>query len=200
MESLENLKRVVLEKALKEAENRISRAEEEAKRIIEETIKLKKNRIEDERKRIEEILNYDARIAEAKLKARLIIHDMKDKIVKEIERSVNDILKSLDREKRSKSMFKLLDEALQYIFHNYSNVDQIIVKISEKDFDLSNQLKDYIKTKYNIATIHVEPIKILGGVIIEIANGSISIDNSYDSRLLIILKNKLPSFIKEILQ
>uniref|UniRef100_A0A7J3QE84 V-ATPase subunit E n=1 Tax=Ignisphaera aggregans TaxID=334771 RepID=A0A7J3QE84_9CREN len=200
MESLENLKKTVLERAFKDAENRIGRAEEEARRIIEEAIKLKKNRIEDEKRRIEGELNYDAKIAEARLNARLIIHNIKDKIVKEIEKNVTDLLTSLDKEKRTKSIFKLLDETLQYIFHNYGNVDQITVKVSEKDFDLSKQLKDYIKNKYNINTIYVEPAKILGGVIVEIANGFISIDNSYDSRLLIILKNKLPSLVKEIFQ
>jgi vacuolar-type H+-ATPase subunit E/Vma4 len=200
MESLENLKKTVLEKAFKDAENRISRAEEEAKRIIEEAIKLKKNRVEDEKRRLEGELNYDAKIAEARLNARLIIHNVKDKIVKEIGKNVTDLLTSLDKEKRSKSIFKLLDEALQYIFHSYGNVDQITVKISEKDLDLSNQLKEYIRTKYNINTVYVEPTKILGGVIVEIANGFISIDNSYDSRLLIILKNKLPSLVKEIFQ
>jgi len=200
MESLENLKKTVLEKAFKDAENRIGRAEEEARRIIEEAIKLKKNRIDDEKRRIEGELNYDAKIAEARLNARLIIHDIKDKIVKEIEKNVTDLLTSLDKEKRSESIFKLLDETLQYIFNNYGNVDQITVKVSEKDFDLSKQLKEYIKNKYNINTIYVEPAKILGGVIVEIANGFISIDNSYDSRLLIILKNKLPSLVKEIFQ
>lgn len=200
MESLEHLKKVVLEKAIKEAENRIDIAKEEARRIVEEAEKVRRSKIESEKRKIEEELNYDAKIAEAKLSARLIIHDVKNRIVKEIEKRVIDFLKGLDSESRWRSLVKLLDESLQYILYSYGNIDQITLKISESDIDLIDNLKNYVESRYGIKITSIIPVKILGGIIIEIAGGTISIDNSYDSRLSIILKNRLPSLVKEIFQ
>ena len=198
MESLEHLKRAVLEKAIKEAENRINAAKEEARRIIEEAEKMKRSKIESEKRKIEEELNYDAKIAEAKLSARLIIHDAKNRIVREIEKKVIDFLKGLDSETRLRSLVKLIDESLQYIIHSYGDINQITLKISENDIGLSGDLKNYIESRYGIKVASIIPVKILGGIIIEVADGAISIDNSYDSRLSIILKNRLPSLVKEV--
>lgn len=200
MESLELLKKAVLEKVLKEAEMKISRAEEEAKRIIEEAGKVKRNRVEEERKRIIEELNYDAKIAEAKLNARLIIHNVKHRIIKEIEKSIINFLINLDTEARLQSLFRLLDEALQHIFQSYGNVNQIVIKISKHDINLANQLKEYARNKYGIEVINIESTEILGGLIVESADGIISVDNTYNSRISIILKNMLPSLAKEIFQ
>ncbi|MEM2221765.1 MAG: V-type ATP synthase subunit E [Ignisphaera sp.] len=200
MESIELLRKAVLEKALKEAESRVSRAEEEARRIIEEAEKIKRNRIEDEKRKILEELNYDAKIAEAKLNARLIIHDVKHRIIKEMEKNIINFLMNLDMETRLQSLFRLLDEALQHIFHSYGIVNQVAIKISERDIHLSNQLREYIRNKYGIEVINVESTGILGGLILESADGTISIDNSYDSRISIILKKMLPNLVKEIYQ
>lgn len=200
MESLELLKKAVLEKAFNEAEKKINRAEEEARRIIEEAEKVRKNRIEEEKKRILEELNYDAKIAEAKLRARLIIHDVKYQIVKELEKSSINFLMNLDKEIRLQSLFRLLDEALQHIFHSYGSIGQIVLRISKHDINLADQLKEYIRSKYGIEVISIEPAEILGGLIIESADGTISVDNSYNSRISIILKNMLPNLIKEIFQ
>ncbi len=200
MESLELLKKAVLEKALKEAEMKINRAEEEAKRIIEEVERIKKNRIEEEKKKIIEELNYDAKIAEAKLRARLVIHDVKHQIIKEIEKNIINLLMNLNTEVRLQSLFRLLDEALQHIFHSYGNISQIIIKVSKRDTNLANQLKEYVRSKYGIEVVGIESTEILGGLIIESPDGIISIDNSYNSRISIILRNMLPNLAKEIFQ
>ncbi|MCS7112180.1 MAG: V-type ATP synthase subunit E family protein [Ignisphaera sp.] len=200
MESIELLRKTILEKALREAENRMNRAEEEARRITEEAEKIKRSRIEDEKRKILEELNYDARIAEAKLKARLVIHDVKHQIVRELEKNIINFLKNLSVEARLQSLLRLLDEALQNIFHSYGAIYQVVIKVSEHDIYFSNQLKEYARIKYGIEVINVETAKIIGGLILESTDGAASIDNSYDSRILTVLKNMLPSLVKEIFQ
>lgn len=200
MESIELLEKAVLEKAHREAESRIDRAVKEARKIIEEAEEMKRKSIEDEKRKILEELNYDARIAEAKLRARLIIHNAKHQIIRELEKSIINFLENLSIEERLKSLLKLLDEALQSIFHSYGSVDQVVIKISKRDAQFSNQLKEYARVRYGINISSVEFVEIFGGLILESTDGMISIDNSYDSRISIILKNALPNLVKEIFQ
>ena len=194
--SIEELKKAVLEKAKIEAEHILKKAEEEAKNIIEEARKKKLMLIEEKKKEIVAKLNPDARIAEARYKARLILAEAKDSIIREIVTRVNSVLDSLPQNVRFESMKKLVDESIQEIFNSIVKIDGIVIKISFKDADLADAIKEYIEESYNIRVEDIRTINISGGVIVEHSNGEIIIDNSYEERLKKILRSLAPQISK----
>ncbi|MEL9939541.1 MAG: V-type ATP synthase subunit E family protein [Ignisphaera sp.] len=194
--SIEELKRAVLEKARIEAEHILKKAEEEAKNIIEEARKKKLMLIEEKKREIVAKLNPDARIAEARYKARLIIAEAKDSVIREIVTRVNNILDSLPQNIRFESIKRLVDESLQEIFNSVGKVDSIVIKISSKDANLVDAIKEYVEQSYNIRVKDVHTINISGGIIVEHSSGEIIIDNSYEERLKKILRSIMPQLSK----
>lgn len=194
--SIEELKRAVLEKAKIEAEHILKKAEEEAKNIIEEARKKKLMLIEEKKREMVAKLNPDARIAEARYKARLILAEAKDSIIREIITRVNSILDSLPQNIRFESIKRLVDESLQEIFNSVGKVDSIVIKISSKDANLIDAIKEYVEQSYNIRVKDVHTINISGGIIVEHSSGEIIIDNSYEERLKKILRSIMPQLSK----
>ncbi|MEM0045491.1 MAG: hypothetical protein QW229_05335, partial [Desulfurococcaceae archaeon] len=62
------LRRAILGKAEEEARKIIHSAEEEARRIVDEAYRLKQQEIVKEKEKVVKEVNYEARIAEARLK------------------------------------------------------------------------------------------------------------------------------------
>ncbi|MEM0026544.1 MAG: V-type ATP synthase subunit E family protein [Ignisphaera sp.] len=194
--SVEELKRAVLEKAKIEAEHILKKAEEEAKNIIEEAQKKKLMLIEEKKKEIVAKLNPDARIAEAKYRARLILAEAKDSIIREVVIHVNSILNSLPQNIRFESIKRLIDESIQEVLNSVGKVNSITIRVSSKDIDFIDAIKRYVEESYNIRIEGIYTTNIIGGVIVECMNGEIIIDNSYEERLKKVLRNMMPQLAK----
>jgi V/A-type H+-transporting ATPase subunit E len=194
--SVEELRRAVLEKARKEAEAIISRAEEEARRIFTEAMQKKQALIEDYKARIVSELNPEIRLAEARYRARIIVAEAKGSIIKEISSAVTMMLNGMSKEKRLESLKKLIDEALQEVLNSVGRVEDVVVKISQRDMEFAELIKSYVEERYGIRVAKIERAEVIGGVIIECFDGSIAVDNSYDERLKKALRNVLPQFLR----
>jgi V/A-type H+-transporting ATPase subunit E len=194
--SVEELRKAVLEKARKEAEAIISRAEEEARRIVAEAMQKKQALIEDYKARIVSELNPEIRLAEARYRARIIVAEAKGSIIKEISSAVTMMLNGMSNEKRLESLKKLIDEALQEVLNSVGRVEDVVVKISQRDMEFAELIKNYVEERYGIRVAKIERAEVIGGVIIECFDGSIAVDNSYDERLKKALRNVLPQFLR----
>jgi V/A-type H+-transporting ATPase subunit E len=194
--SVEELRKAVLEKARKEAEAIISRAEEEARRIVAEAMQKKQALIEDYKARIVSELNPEIRLAEARYRARIIVAEAKGSIIKEISSAVTMMLNGMSKEKRLESLKKLIDEALQEVLNSVGRVEDVVVKISQRDMEFAELIKNYVEERYGIRVAKIERAEVIGGVIIECFDGSIAVDNSYDERLKKALRNVLPQFLR----
>jgi len=194
--SVEELRKAVLEKARKEAEAIISRAEEEARRIAAEAMQKKQALIEDYKARIVSELNPEIKLAEARYRARIIVAEAKGSIIKEISSAVTMMLNGMSKEKRLESLKKLIDEALQEVLNSVGRVEDVVVKISQRDMEFAELIKSYVEERYGIRVAKIERAEVIGGVIIECFDGSIAVDNSYDERLKKALRNVLPQFLR----
>jgi V/A-type H+-transporting ATPase subunit E len=194
--SVEELRKAVLEKARKEAEAIISRAEEEARRIVTEAMQKKQALIEDYKARIVSELNPEIKLAEARYRARIIVAEAKGSIIKEISSAVTMMLNGMSKEKRLESLKKLIDEALQEVLNSVGRVEDVVVKISQRDMEFAELIKSYVEERYGIRVAKIERAEVIGGVIIECFDGSIAVDNSYDERLKKALRNVLPQFLR----
>jgi V/A-type H+-transporting ATPase subunit E len=185
--SLEELKRTVLNKAKLEAEEIIRDAYEKAKSIIREAEEKKKAIIEEERRKSISEIGLEAKLAEARREARLIVAKAKQEIVEEIRRRVKEILENMSLESRRDSLRKLLYESLEEMKKCGFRVEGLIVHVSPRD---KSTMADLLRELGVNAKI-VEDRGISGGLLLSTPNGEISIDNTYEARVEKVLRSVL---------
>lgn len=193
--SVDELRRAVLDRAKSEAEAIIRRAENEATKIIEEATRRKRIIIDQKKEEILRSINPDARIAEARSKARLLIAEAKNVILNEIRNLVEDFLRTLPRDKRLESIKKLASEAMEELLRTVNKVDYVVIKVSASDTELSDYIKSYVEKNYGVRVEGVYGTDILGGVIVECFGGEVAVDNSYDRRLEKAIKTIVPQLL-----
>jgi V/A-type H+-transporting ATPase subunit E len=194
--SVDELKKAVLEKARSEAEAIVKKAEEEARRIVEEAQLKKRELIEQKKTEIIATLNPDARIADARYRARLLIAEAKNTILREVREQVIKMINTIPLDRRFNSIVKLVDETMHELLHSVGVVDSIIVKISSNDLQYAEHIKNYIERTYGVKVSDVQVVNIIGGLIVECMGGDIVINNSYDERLERTLKTIVPHLLK----
>lgn len=194
--SVDELKKAVLEKARSEAEAIVKKAEEEARRIVEEAQFKKRELIEQKKTEIIATLNPDARIADARYRARLLIAEAKNTILREVREQVIKMINTIPLGRRFNSIVKLVDETMHELLHSVGVVDSIIVKISSNDLQYAEHIKNYIERTYGVKVSDVQVVNIIGGLIVECMGGDIVINNSYDERLERTLKTIVPHLLK----
>ena len=192
--SLEELKRAVLNKASLEAEEIIRDAYEKAKSIIREAEEKKKAIIEEERRKIIGELGLEAKLAEARREARLIIARAKQELVDEIKGRVKEILENMSVESRRNSLRKLLYESLEELKKCGFGVESIVVHVSPRDKDIIAGILREIGVNAEI----VEDRGISGGLLISTPNGEISIDNTYEARMEKLLRTLLTEVFRGV--
>lgn len=193
--SVDELRRTVLDRAKSEAEVIIRRAEDEATKIVEEAVRRKKTVIEQKKAELLRDINPDARIAEARSKARLLIARARSTVLKEIRDLIEDSLRALPQDKRLESIRRLVDEAMEELLRAVDKVDYVVIKVSTSDIKFSDYIKSYVEGKYRVRVEGVYGTNILGGVIVECFGGEVAVDNSYDRRLEKAIRTIVPQLL-----
>lgn len=181
MSSLGLLREAVLKRAHEEAERLLASARESAKKILEEATERKKAIIEAEKKRVVAEVNFDARIAEAKLRARLLVSRARYEIVSRTFSQALEVLKTLPSEAKSLSLRNLLEEAIREAENSLGALSKLVVYVSDKDLGLIKEVAEEVAQLHRLE-LELRTTQISGGVIVEDPEGRIRIDNSYDSR------------------
>lgn len=190
--SLEELKRVILEKAKLEADEIVKEALEKAKSIIRDAEEKKRAIIEEERKRVLGELGLEAKLAEARREARLIIAKTKQEIVEMLKKNIKELLDNMSEEYRKVSLKKEILESLSELKTCGFSVENIIIHVSPRD----KNIVESILREININATIIEDQRISGGIILSTSSGEVYIDNTYETRLEKVLRSILPELFK----
>ena len=191
---MEKISEAVVSKVKLDAQNIIKEAEERAKEEIEKAKKQREVRSEQERVRmLGEAEEEAARIlAQASIKGRQQISSAKaDAIAKIIDASRRE----LSQISSDESYFlRLTREAIAGL-----GTDKARIYVSPRDVDT---VKKFLKADKELSNkiVEVRESNCLGGVIAEDIEGKLRIDNTYETRLEMLLPKLLPRISKELFE
>jgi vacuolar-type H+-ATPase subunit E/Vma4 len=192
MEEMEKIGEAILDKVRAEAENIIKEAEGKAAKEIEQAKRQQAAKLEEEKgKMLQEAKEEAARIAaQASVKARQELSKAKAEVISEI---VSRVKKELSGVSSDKSLLTdLIKEGIQVLGFDKGRVYaapkdiSAVQKLLEKDRGLSSKI------------VEVREHDCLGGVIVEDINGRIRVDNTYETRLEMLLPRLLPEIGREL--
>jgi V/A-type H+-transporting ATPase subunit E len=177
--SVEELKRVVLEKARAEADQIIAEAYKKAEAIVREAEEKRKRFIESEKSKLRRELQVESRIGEARRRARLVLSSARAEIAREIEEKALEKLGNLDPEKRAASLRILLEESLAELRRAVPSLNKVEVYVSPGD---KSNIEQLLRTMGgNVDFKVIEDPSIIGGV--KVSSGEVVVDNTYNTRL-----------------
>ena len=194
MRGMEKISEAILGKVKAEAQDIIEEAEEKARERIEKAKGQQEARLEEEKnKLIEEAKEEATRIlAQSSITARQELLLAKTRIIDEIISTVKKTLSGISSDEGSP--LNLIKEAI-----NALGIDKARIYVSPKDVSIvrkslkgDKQLADRIS--------EIREFDGSGGVIVEDIDGKIRIDNTYDTRLEMLLPKLLPEIGKELFQ
>jgi len=191
---MEKVSEAILDKVRAEARDVIKEAEEKAREGIEKAKKQQEAKLEEgKNKLIEEAKEEATRIlAQASISARQELLAMKTGIIEEI---INRVKKELsDSSSGEIAPLNLIKEATDAI-----GFDKARVYVAPKDMATVQKL---INEDKELASkiMEIREFDCRGGFIVEDIDGKIRIDNTYDTRLEMLLPRLLPEIGKELFQ
>ncbi len=189
---MEKINEAILSKVQEEARGIIAEAEEKAREEVEKAHGLLEARLDEERRKLKAEAEAEAAriLAQASIRARQELLKAKSEVIGEITRRVKD---ALSRTTSNEAALKaLLREAT-----NGLEADKSQIYVAPKDKGIvetivsgDGELSDMV--------MGIREADLLGGVIAEDAEGKMRIDNSYETRLEILLPKILPQVSKEL--
>ena len=192
--AMERLHQAVIEKARAEAEKIVQEAEIRAHEIIEEAKRRKLREIEEMRKRIRDEIQYDVRIAEAKIRARHIIAQAKNDIFNYLRERILKELSSLSLELRRESIRNILREIISSgIFGD----QRLRIYVARQDLDIARRVVEELDISSKVVEV-LPSDSIIGGVIVQSIDGTVRVDASYERRLELILSRKATELSLEL--
>jgi vacuolar-type H+-ATPase subunit E/Vma4 len=192
MEGMEKISEAILDKVKVDAQQIIKEAEEKALQEVEKAEKQLESKFEEEKfKKIEEAEGEAARIlAQASIKARLELSRTKADVIDKIVSTVKTTLLNISSDESS--LLGLIKEVIAGL-----GVDKARIYVSPRD--ISTVQRFFEKDKELASRImEIKEIDCTGGVIAESTDGKISVDNTYDTRLEMLLPKILPEVSKEL--
>jgi V/A-type H+-transporting ATPase subunit E len=191
---MEKISEAVVGKVKLDAQNIIREAEEKAQEEIEKAKRQREAKFEEERSRmLGEAEEEVARIlAQASIKARQQISSAKADAIAKI---IDGARKELSQISSDESHFlNLIKEAMEGL-----GVDKARIYVSPKD--VSN-VKKLLKADKELSSkiVEVRESNCLGGVIAEDIEGKLRTDNTYETRLEMLLPKLLPKISEELFE
>ncbi|MCL0039107.1 V-type ATP synthase subunit E [Dehalococcoidia bacterium] len=189
---MEKINEAILSKVQEEARGIIAEAEEKAREEVEKAHGLLEARLEEERRKLRAEAEVEAAriLAQGLIRARQELLKAKSEVIDEITRRVKE---SLSRTTSNEAALgALLKEATNGLETDKSQIyvaprdKNIVETIVSKDRELSGMVTG------------IREADLLGGVIAEDIEGKMRIDNSYETRLEILLPKILPQVSKQL--
>lgn len=191
---MEKISQAVLDKVRREAENIIGETEKKAQEELEKARRQQEVRFEEERRRmLGESKEEAARIlAQASITARQQLSKAKaDIISKVIDEARRELSRTTSDERHFQSLVREAVEGL--------SVDKARIYVSPKDVSTVRKL---LETDRELSgrIVEVRESNCLGGVIAEDVEGKLRIDNTYETRLEMLLPKLLPEISKKLFE
>jgi len=194
MMGMEKISDAILDKVRVEAQDIIKEAETRAGERVEKAKEQQEAKLEEEKsKLLEEAKEEAIRIlAQSSITSRQELLLAKTRIIDEIISRVKKTLSGISSDESSP--LDLIKEAI-----NTLDVDKARIYVSPKDVSIVRKLLKGDKKLADRIT-EIREFDGTGGVIVEDIDGKIRIDNTYDTRLEMLLPKLLPEIGKELFQ
>jgi vacuolar-type H+-ATPase subunit E/Vma4 len=192
MKEMEKIGEAILDKVKAEAENIIKEAETKAAKEVAQAKKQQAAKLEEEKgKMLQGAKEEAARIAaQASVKARQEVSRAKADVIDDIISRVKKELSGVSSDRSS--LVDLIREATDVLGFDKGRVYaapkdiSTVKKLLEKDRGLASKI------------VEVREHECLGGVIVEDISGRTRIDNTYETRLEMLLPRLLPEIGREL--
>jgi len=192
MEGMDKISRAILDKVKADAEQIVKEAEQKAWQELEEAEKQRETKFrEEKRKIIEEAERQASRIlAQSSIKARQELSRAKTEIIDGIVSRVRNTLPAISSDEGS--LLNLIKEAVEEL-----GADEVRVYVSRKNISAVRKL---VKGDKGLASkiMEIKEFDCAGGVIAENIDGKVSIDNTYETRLEMLLPQIVPEISREL--
>jgi V/A-type H+-transporting ATPase subunit E len=191
---MEKISEAVVSKVKLDAQNLIKEAEKKAQEELEKAKKQREVQFEEVRDKVlGEAEEEAARIlAQASIKARQQLSSAKADTIAKI---IDGARKELSRIAIDESYFlNLIQEAVEGL-----GVDKARIYVSPKDVSTVKKLVE-ADEEFSNKIVEVRDSNCLGGVIAEDVEGKLRIDNTYETRLDMLLPKLLPEISKELFE
>ena len=191
---MEKISEAVVDKVRVEAQNIMREAEEKAREEIEKAEKQRETKFEEEKhKMLGEAEEEAARIiAQSTIKARQKLLIAKANIINKIIDRIKQELSEFSSDESY--VLNLIREAVDGL-----GADKGRIYVSPKDV---NSVKKFLEVDKELASriIETKEDNFLGGVIAEDIDGKLRMDNTYETRLEMLLPKLLPEISKELFE
>lgn len=189
----DKIREAILKKAKGEADKIVADAEIKARETIEKAKDQWKNKFEEEKKKIISEAHREASriMAQTSLKTRQEILQEKDNVINVI---IENVKKELPEEVMDSKVFlPLIKETIDA----FETDKQVIIYVAPKDIKVVHEIiKEDSELKEKI--FEVKELDCLGGIIAESTDGMVSIDNTFDMRLEMLMPKILPDIGKKL--
>jgi vacuolar-type H+-ATPase subunit E/Vma4 len=189
----DKIRDAILKKAKGEADQIIADAKTRATEMIDKAKDQRQYRFEDEKKkRISEARREASKVmAQSSLKSRQDILREKDAILNTIIEKVKDQLSQTVMDKEH--FLSLVRETVEA----FETDKQLVIFVSPKDL---NTVRRFIEEDSNLKDkiSEVNELDCLGGILAQTMDGMVSIDNTYDTRLEMLMPKILPEVGKNL--
>lgn len=194
MKGMEKISEAILDKVRADAQDIVKEAEEKAREKIERAKKQQAAKLEEEKNKLIEKAKEEATriLAQASITVRQELLLAKTRIIDEIISRVKKTLSGISSDESSP--LGLIKEAI-----NALDIDKAIIYVSPKDVSSVRKLLARDK-KLADRIKEIREFDGTGGIIVEDIDGKIRIDNTYDTRLEMLLPRLLPEISKELFQ
>ncbi len=191
MSGMEKINQAILERVRADADRVIKEAENKAREEIERARQQQEARlVEEKNKTIMGAREEAARtLAQASIKARQELLTAKTGVIEEL---VSQVRKKLAGMSGDPSPINLIKEVLTTL-----NFDKVRVYVSPRDIAGTRNLIAKDEELAN-KVVEVKEVNCLGGVVVEDLEGKIRVDNTYETRLEMLLPRMLPEISKEL--
>lgn len=179
--SLEALRAEILKKARAKADAIIKSAEEEAKKILDEAMReyLRRYELVREAESRELRDELSKKLSEKNLEVSMRLLNLKNEIVKELKEEILSKIKEVSNAERRNSLKKLITECLNEL-HTEQKIN---VGVVERDVPLIKDVLRELGIEGRVKEIKILPPESVGGVLVELEDGSLGLDNTYTTRL-----------------
>ena len=189
---MEKLSEAVLSKVRAEAQSIIQEAEERAREEIEKAKRQRQARFEQERSRmLGEAEEEAARIlAQASIKARQQLSGAKADVIAKVIGGAREELSQIPTNETH--LLHLIREGMDGL-----GAGRARIYVSARDLSTARKSLETDK-ELSAKIIEVKESNCLGGVIVEDVEGKLRIDNTFETRLEMLLPKLLPEISKEL--
>lgn len=186
MKGMDKLSEAILDKVKVDAQQKITEAEEKALQEVEKAEKQLESKFEEEKRKAIEEAEREATIilAQASIAARQELSRTKADIIDNIISTVKATLRGTSSDESS--LLSLIKEVVDGL-----DIDKARIYVSPKDI---SKVQELLERDKEIASriLEVKEFDCTGGVIAESIDGKFSLDNTYDTRLEMLLPQILP--------